>query len=224
LKKFLFLMIIISLVVFIGCGKKADQSQTVEKSHVIVPEKRIELWNGKDFTGFKFFLEDSTTDPMTVWMIKDDVIHCTGVPAGYFYTEKEYSNYKLHVEWRWAAEPGNSGVLLHKQDPDAVWPKSIEAQLKSGNAGDFYLIGGTTMNEQVDKSNRRVEKKEESSELEAGEWNTYNITCKGDSLIVIVNGVTQNVGSGASVTSGKICLQSEGKPIEFRNIYLDPLM
>jgi len=223
LKKLLLLIIIIALIVFIGCGEKTEQSQTAEKSQVIVPEKRIDLWNGKDFTGFNFFLKDSTANPMAVWMIKDNVIHCTGVPAGYFYTENEYSNYKLHLEWRWAADPGNSGVLLHKQEPDAVWPKSIEAQLMSGNAGDFYLIGGTTINEQLDKSKRRVEKKQESSEVIPGEWNTYNITCKGDSIIVLVNGVMQNIGSGASVTSGKICLQSEGKPIEFRNVYLDPL-
>jgi hypothetical protein len=216
--------VIISLLSFIGCGEKAEQSQTVDTSPVIIPEKRIELWNGKDFTGFKFFLEDSAADPMDVWMIKDGVIHCTGVPAGYFYTENEYGNYILHLEWRWAAEPGNSGVLLHKQEPDEVWPKSIEAQLMSGNAGDFYLIGGTTINEHIDKSKRRVQKNQESSEHAAGEWNTYNITCKGDSIIVMVNDVLQNIGSGASVTSGKICLQSEGKPIEFRNFYLDPLM
>ena len=134
--KLLFIIMMALVVVLIGCGEKADQSQVI-KSVVIVPEKRIELWNGKDFSGFKFILEDSAADPMTVWMIKDNVIHCTGVPAGYFYTENVYSNYKLHLEWRWAAEPGNSGVLLHKQDPDEIWPKCIEAQLKSGNAGDF---------------------------------------------------------------------------------------
>jgi len=38
-----------------------------------------------------------------------------------------------------------------------------------------------------------------------------------------VNGVLQNEGTDASVTSGWICLQSEGSPIEFRNIYLQPL-
>ena len=37
-----------------------------------------------------------------------------------------------------------------------------------------FLIDGTTINEQTDKSNRRVEKKQESSENAVDEWNTYN--------------------------------------------------
>ncbi|MHC4062585.1 MAG: family 16 glycoside hydrolase, partial [Planctomycetota bacterium] len=38
-----------------------------------------------------------------------------------------------------------------------------------------------------------------------------------------VNGVLQNEGTKATDTSGKICLQSEGSPIEFRNIYIEHL-
>jgi len=220
----IFFIVIISMILIIsGCEKKEEYSEVKAGTEVIVPKKRVEIWNGKDFSGLNFFLEDSSVDAQTVWTIRDDMIHCSGIPSGYIYTEKEYAEYRLHLEWRWTDEPGNSGVLLHKQNPDKIWPKSIEAQLKSGNAGDFYMIDGTTINEQTDKSNRRVEKKQKSSENAVGEWNTYSITCKGDSITLFVNGVLQNMASGASVTTGKICLQSEGKPIEFRNIYLDPL-
>ncbi len=211
------------LVVLAACGTKQDSPEQKSNSQVIVPDKPMTLWNGKNFSGFGFYLEDPNVDPRMVWTIKDDVIHCTGVPAGYMFTDKEYGNYRLLVEWRWSAEPGNSGVLLHKTGIDTVWPKSIEAQLMAENAGDFYLIGGTTMNEQTDKSKRRVQKKQESSEKPAGEWNTYDITCKDDTIILVVNNVLQNSASGASVTAGKICLQSEGKPIEFRKIFLEPL-
>jgi hypothetical protein len=224
LRSLIAVIILILIVSNFGCGEKPENSEVKIDSIVIVPQKQINLWNGSDFSGLKFFLEDETVDPGTVWMIKDGVIHCTGIPAGYIYTKNEYSNYILQLEWRWAEEPGNSGVLLHTQLPDKVWPKCIEAQLKSGNAGDFYLIGGTSIKEQKDKSKRRVEKLGASSEKTAGEWNSYHITCKGDSIILRVNDVLQNMGSGASVTSGKICLQSEGKPIEFRNIYLLPVM
>ena len=90
------------------------------------------------------------------------------------------------------------------------------------NAGDFWVIDGAEINEHTDQSTRRVIKLKDSSEKPVGEWNSYDITCKADSIIVLVNGVLQNLGSGATVTSGKICFQSEGKPIEFRNIYLEP--
>ena len=183
----------------------------------------LSLFNGKDFAGWTFYLKDSSVDPKTVWSIKDGVIRCEGKPAGYMRTVKDYANYKLHVEWRWAAGKGNSGVLLHMSEPDKVWPKSIECQLMSGNAGDFWLIGGTMIKEHGGRKGRRVPKKEKSSEKPLGEWNVYEIVCKGDTVRPTVNGILQNEGTEATVTSGKICLQSEGKPIEFRNIYIEPV-
>jgi len=181
------------------------------------------LWNGTDFDGLTFFVEEEGTDMGAVWMIREGVIHCTGIPNGYMRTEKDYADYKLHVEWRWAEEPGNSGVLIHMKAPDKIWPLCVEGQLKSGNAGDFYLMGGSEINEQEDKTKRLIPKKEESSEKPGGEWNAYNITCNGSSIELVVNGVVQNTATGASVQSGKIGFQSEGKPIQFRNIYLDPI-
>ena len=63
---------------------------------------------------------------------------------------------------------------------------------------------------------------EASSEKPAGEWNEYDILCKGDTIVCHVNGILQNEGTAATITSGWICLQSEGSPIEFRNIYVEP--
>jgi len=64
---------------------------------------------------------------------------------------------------------------------------------------------------------------EPSSEKPAGEWNTLEITCSKDNLEILVNGVLQNKASRLSVSSGSICLQSEGGPMQFRNIYLEYL-
>ncbi|MHC4213792.1 MAG: 3-keto-disaccharide hydrolase [Planctomycetota bacterium] len=100
---------------------------------------KTRLWNGKDFSGWKLHVDDKTVDVDSVWSVTDGVIHCKGVPNGYIRTLKDYSNYKLHLEWRWAEKPTNSGVLLHASGPDKVWPKCIESQLQAGNAGDFVL-------------------------------------------------------------------------------------
>jgi hypothetical protein len=190
--------------------------------------RKTVLWNGKDFAGWKLFVPDESVDVHQVWSVKNGVIHCKGKPNGYMRTEADYSNYKLHVEWRWAEKPTNSGVLLHMSGPDKVWPKSVECQLMHKNAGDFWLIGGTavTVGGKTTESTgkpTRVRKKEDSSEKPVGEWNTYEILCKGDTIRCHVNGVLQNEGTGASETSGRICLQSEGSPIEFRNIYIESL-
>ena len=71
---------------------------------------------------------------------------------------------------------------------------------------------------------RRVLKLRESSEKPAGEWNTYEIHSRGDTVTVFVNGVEQNRATEVSVQEGHICLQAEGAAVEFRNIKLEPLL
>lgn len=186
-------------------------------------EEWIELFDGKTLQGWVMFLPDPNADPLKTWWVKDGVIHCTGTPAGYIRTDKKFSNYRLQLEWRWAGTPGNSGVLLHVQDKDEVWPKSIEAQLMHENAGDFWVIGGTDFDEHTNKEDRRVPKKKDSSEKKVGEWNQYDIWCEGNSIKLYVNGVLQNEANNCTVSEGYIALQSEGAPIEFRNIRLKKL-
>ena len=189
------------------------------------------LWNGKDFTGWELRLPGSDKESARVWSVREGVIHCDGVPNGYMRTTKEYSNYKLHLEWRWVQgdyRNRNSGVLVRVSGPDRLWPKCIEAQLHSGDAGDFWLIGGTaiTVDRTRTESSRRpmrVKKMKQSSEKPIGQWNKYDIFCEGDTIRCYVNDALQNSGTDASVTKGNIALQSEGAPIQFRDIYIEPL-
>jgi hypothetical protein len=200
-------------------------------SHASAEEgKPIDLFNGKDFTGWTLFLDPrSKVKPEEVWSVKDGVIHCKGRPNGYIITEKEYGDYVLEVEWRWPGKPGNSGVLCHVTGENKIWPRSFEAQLFSGHAGDIWLVDGYKMD--VDKSRQDPKtsrhffrmKKDEMIEKKPGEWNKYKITCKGDTVRLEVNGEFVNEGKNAESTKGKILLQSEGAPIEFRNIKLTPL-
>ena len=187
----------------------------------------LPLFNGKDLSGWKVIPEEA--DTQDTWYVKDGILCSTGKPNGYLRTEKEYSNYHLHIEWRWPDEPTNSGVFIHAGGEDKVWPELIECQLMAGNAGDFVLINGTGMT--VDGQDRKdqnrqfvgIPKKQASSEKPAGQWNSYDIYCKGDTIKCLVNDVLQNEGTSVTPNSGYICLQSEGGPIEFRNIYIDDL-
>jgi hypothetical protein len=198
-----------------------------KKDEPTTPKSKTMLWNGKDFAGWKLFVPDPSHDVTKTWSIKDGILRCEGRPAGYMRTEKDYANYLVHVEWRWPEKGGNNGVLVHMSGPDMVWPKSLECQLFAGNAGDFFEIGGIEFREHAKKDGRvqgrRVAKLKDSSEKPLGQWNNYDIICKDDWVVVLVNGVLQNMATKCSVTSGKICLQSEGTPIEYRNIYIEPL-
>lgn len=189
----------------------------------IVPSWKIELFDGKDFSGWTFVSKNTNTPAASIWSVTNGVIACKGRPSGYARTLKAYRDYKLHAEWRFPNGPGNSGVFVHVNPPDKVWPRCFEAQLLSGSAGEVRMNGGSTANGTTPQNPKSVPHQQPSSEKPLGEWNSYDIICRSNTITVRVNGTLQNQITGTSVSSGAIGLQAEGKPVEFRNIYLEPL-
>jgi hypothetical protein len=190
----------------------------------------IALFNGRDLTGWTHVLDDPNVPMEDVWSVQDEVLICKGRPIGYLRTvSDDYENYVLTLEWRWppGTPGGNNGVLVHTSEPGAlgIWPKSIEVQLAAGDAGDFWIIGTELTVENVEerRKGRRHLNLTDDSEKPLGEWNHMEITCRGDEILVKVNGDLVNHATDCSVTRGAICLQSEGAPIEYRNIILTPL-
>jgi hypothetical protein len=191
-------------------------------------EEPIALFNGDDLEGWTYHLADPKVRMEDVWSAKDGVLMCKGRPAGYLLTKKnDFENYVLTLEWRWPEKGGNNGVLVHVTEPGAlgVWPKSLEVQLAADNAGDFWVIGTTIDVENVEKrrEGRRHLNLTDDSEKPTGEWNEMEITCRGNEVIVKVNGELVNHATNVSQTRGAIALQSEGTPIEFREIKLRKL-
>jgi hypothetical protein len=203
-----------------SCGRSKEKKNAAANES---STEKILLFNGKDLNNWAFQLKDPSADASRVFTVQNNVIHITGDPFGYMRTKDSYSDYTLHLEWRYPLELTNSGVFIHAQLPDTIWPKCIECQLKAGNAGDFVTMGGSDMNERTDKSVRVVAKLTASTEKAVGEWNTMEITCISDNIDVFVNGVLMNKATGVTAKEGHICLQSEGKDIEFRNVYLTRL-
>ena len=186
--------------------------------------QEVRLFNGKNFSGWTYHLRDSDKKLEEVWSIDDGVLTCKGDPRGYLRTEQDYTNYVLKLEWRFPGKPGNSGVLLRMVGEDKVWPKSIEAQLHHQNAGDIWNIDKFPMKvDPARTSGRRTVKLKESSEKPLGDWNEYEIALDGPKLTLKVNRVVQNEAAECEVVPGKICLQSEGAEVQFRNIRLIPL-
>ena len=195
-------------------------------------EKKIELFNGQDLDNWNIIVDSEDGEPKDLFYVEDGLMNTIGDPFGYIRTKESYSNYKLHLEWRWTEEPSNSGVLLNVQGKDIIFPHCVEAQLMHGKAGDFVLMGkgaaitvqdSTYLVTSEEKRYLAIPKFEESSEKPAGDWNTYEITSKDGTLELVVNGILQNKGTGMSLTEGNIALQSEGGPMQFRNIYLQAL-
>ena len=143
---------------------------------------------------------------------------------------KEYSNYNLHIEWRYPEEPTNSGVFLHTSGPDLIWPAHYQGQLKYQNAGDFIVHGvgvsatiGDTVYVSSDTLKPLIPKLNPTNENPAGEWNSYDIKCTGSTIELRVNGLLQNTATNCSLTSGGIGLQAEGSKIQYRNLWIEPI-
>jgi hypothetical protein len=188
-------------------------------------QKPIPLFNGKDLTGWTYFLNEEGKMEDT-WHVKDGILICKGQPIGYIRTEKDYTHFILRLQWRFnpiTKKAGNSGVLFRQVGPDQVWPRSIEAQLQSGSAGDFWNIEKFPMKTDPDRTRGRNTKKTHFNENPVGEWNTYEIIADQGNITLIVNGEVLNRAKEAAELPGKICLQSEGAEIHFRNICLIPL-
>ena len=142
-------------------------------------------------------------------------------------TVEEYENFRLAVEWRWPEEPGNSGVLMRITGEPQMLPNCVEAQLRSGSAGDMYGFNGFTIGGDEERLSEisigyRLSALERN-EQEPGEWNRYEITVEGGTITVTLNGMLVNEATGCDVRAGKIGLQSEGGVIHFRTVTLTPL-
>ena len=114
-------------------------------------------------------------------------------------------------------------MLLRTNGEDKVWPRSIEAQLQSGAAGDFWNIDSMKMTVPADRTKGRNTKRTGNAERPLGQWNEYEIICQRGSVKLYVNGELLNEATDAEETPGYICLQSEGSYIEFRDIRIVPL-
>lgn len=203
----------------------------------------VALFNGKNLEGWYADIPDADgkEEKNPSFVVRDGLLVSLGSPGGHLITEKEYSDYKLTVEYRFAAQPGNCGVLVHASKPRALYemfPQSIEVQMMHKSAGDFWCIQENI--EVPDMEKRRPHKegqkfggaKEDArqilnltdgSEKPVGEWNTMTIEVRGNEIIVHVNGDLVNHGTNATASKGKIAIQAEGSEVEFRKVELTPL-
>lgn len=171
----------------------------------------VKIFNGKDMSGFKTTVSGKDKNPFEV---KDGVIDVSGNPAGYFYTDKSYKNYILRFDWKFLKD-GNSGLLIHIQEPHKIWPKSVEVQGMQKDHGNIFAIGGA---KGTFKKNAAAQKEA----IKIGEWNTTEVISENGKLTAKVNGVEVSSGEG-DLREGPLGWQSEGAPLQFKNIRIKVL-
>jgi hypothetical protein len=180
------------------------------------------------------FSEVATTAASDVWQFTDGTLVCKGAPKGYIRTKRDFKDFILTLEWRRppGSESGRGGVLIRMTGVDKIWPKSLEAQLNAGGAGDFWGLDGYRLSGPRERLKSVTHetfgvltnlKKVHDTEKPPGEWNEYKIVANGDTVTLSINGQEVNKATGCDVVAGKICLTAEGDPIHFRNVRLKPL-
>ncbi|MFO0877808.1 MAG: DUF1080 domain-containing protein [Gemmataceae bacterium] len=182
------------------------------------------------------------------WKWKGGVLHCTGIPVGVCRTKKQYTNFEVVLEWMHEKSAGNSGVFvwaipssLEGLKPNAL-PQGIEVQvLDHGYAeryekqnkkksdwftthGDVFPVGKVKMKPfpPVSANGSRSFPRKEVT-LGHGKWNHYYIRAINGEVRLWVNGEEVSGGTDINPRSGYLCLESEGSPIQFRNIRLREL-
>lgn len=196
------------------------------------------LFNGTDLTGWHIDIPemDSIPDAINPFVVRNGMLISLGTPQGHLITDKTYQNFRLEVEYRFAGEPGNCGVLVFASTPRSLYkmfPKSIEVQMMHENAGDFWCIVEDISVENMlerrgpkrewgitEGKKRRILNLTDGSEKSVGEWNQMTIECLKNQIKVWVNGDFVNHGYGATTSSGQIALQAEGSEVEFRKVEL----
>lgn len=196
------------------------------------------LFNGRDLKGWHMDVPELDDNPEArkPFLVREGLLVSLGTPRGHLITDEQFRDYRLEVEYRFPAEPGNCGVLVHASEPRALYkmfPKSIEVQMHHGNAGDFWcIVEGIHVENMVERRGpkeewgiiegkaRRILNLTDDSEKPPGQWNRMVIECVGDQIKVWVNGDLVNHGFDCTANEGQIALQAEGSEVEFRKLHL----
>lgn len=170
--------------------------------------KPVELFNGKDLTGWKALGENQ-------WEVKNGILTSARSGAN-LVTEQKFTDFKLHVEFKYQ-KGSNSGVYLRGryevQIEDNPKEEHPSAHLFSGVYG--FLTPS------------------EIAALGPNQWQSYDITLIGRMVTVVVNGKTvinnqeiPGITGGAldsnEAEPGPIYIQGDHGPIEYRKIVITP--
>ncbi len=204
-------------------------------------QQTTSLFNGVDLKGWHIDVPEMDTIPEAInpFIVRNGMLVSLGTPQGHIITDAEYDNFRLEIEYRFAGEPGNCGVLVFASTPRALYkmfPKSIEVQMMHGNAGDFWcIVEDITADNMVERrgpkenwgitegKERRIRNLTDDSEKPLGEWNSMTIECLKNEIKVWLNGDMVNYGYNATASRGNIALQAEGAEVEFRKVNITPI-
>ena len=237
---FCFLFVLIAIT---GAEQQENATQEPAQSHFpnVTINGTEEGWKPLTLADFKNVnCQDDT------WSEEGDVIKCNGNCVGVIRSLETYTNLELLLEWRHLKNAGNSGVFVWspKESLDKLkaktngLPHGIEVQVldlgykkqyeQGGRKadwftchGDVFPVGDSQMKPFAPAApNGRRSFPSDFHSKGVGEWNHYYIRAINGEVRLWVNGFEVSGGTECKPATGYLALESEGAPIEFRNIKL----
>lgn len=187
----------------------------------------VPLYNGDDLSGWEVL-----DGKLEAWQADGEVLSCVAEGGGWLRTKKQYSDFILKLEFRIPAG-GNSGVGLRLPPEGPPHEAGMEIQILDDDADQHKDLKPA----QYSGSIYYQVAAKRGFARPPGEWNTYEITCRGPLVKVILNGETVTEASLDKSTEGEgghraladrpeigaIGLQSHGSKVEFRNVAVKDL-
>jgi Domain of Unknown Function (DUF1080) len=183
------------------------------------------------------------------WIWSAPGVRCSGQPVGVTRTRKLLKNFELVAQWKHLTPGGNSGIFVWAAEssleglkPGALPRGGIEVQVldhgykdqyekQTGKKADWFTTHGDVFPVGTSKmtpfapvspdGHRSFPAKHLSKGV--GEWNHYYIRCINGEVRLWVNGEEVSGGTGCEPSSGYLCLESEGAPVEFRQLRIREL-
>jgi len=193
---------------------KAEASFTIDEGYQLIPWAEMVVF-------------PTAGTASQTWSAEGEELLCTGKPKCYLYTKNIFGDGTLRFDYRFDPDPTitdpgklaahNTGVLLFIQEPQAIWPKSIEVQGKHSEMGQLRPNGGAVAVEYKDSPEIR-----ETARHPVGEWNSIEIVTKAGAITASINGQVVAVGQPGELTSGLIGLQAEGHRLRYRRLRFAP--
>lgn len=226
--------------------KELPASDDLKPEHIAKADEGFKsLYNGVDFTGWVY-----PDGHKGHWVARDWVLNYDGQSEAQdknLWTEKEYGDFELIVDWRWTDKPQKAQRPIIKPNGDyELDDEGKQKTVEVDDAGDsgIYLRGssksqvnmwcwpvgsGEVYGYRNDKSQpaevRAGVTPKVNADAKIGGWNRFHITMKGDRLTVVLNGkmVIENAQLPGVKERGRIALQHHGNPIQFANIFIKEL-
>src|SRR4051812_38941834 len=149
------------------------------------------LFDGKSIDNFNK-VGDAT------WRVEDGSI-VSDKGNGFLVTKDSYGDFQLRIEF-WAGPDANSGIFIRATDPEKITAtNAYEVNIWDDRPEKDYATGAIVGVAKVDPMPRAT-----------GQWNTYEITAKGTTFTVVLNGkkTVDNVeDKKLNLTNGLIALQ-----------------